>query len=395
MTIAFPFIDVQVNTKGLQPVAVRAPGVLAVVGASGEGSAAANDPRVVGSIAEAAVLFAAVGANGAVTTSTELYEGLRSALLQSPRPSKIYGVKVAGDDYAAGLASLNAADDVTFVAVAGKAAVKPTAGQTVAQASPAVVALKAHVENASADGLKRIGVFAIDPQIAKSTDYMDDVAAAVDTLKSPSLSRLICVAARGATDPSATPDVACAAASAIAGLPVAASTVLKKVAGFSLPLAQQFSPTEIKALSEANIIPIIDPDLIPGQSLHFAEGCMFTGNADLAYIDVVRLLDDVEFRLKAGLIGLIGDARITRSGLLSVVNRAQGILDRLIGPGGIDGSAVMIPVLEVLRIPEASRSPAETQAVADARAQRTVDMLVSVTLGPAVHLLKIELAPRY
>ncbi|MDK1483219.1 hypothetical protein, partial [Sinorhizobium sp. 6-117] len=171
--------------------------------------------------------------------------------------------------------------------------------------------------------------------------------------------------------------------------------VLKSVKGFTLPLAQQFSPTEIKALSTGQVIPIIDPALIPGESLHFAEGCCFTTDATLNYIDVVRLLDDTEFRLKAGLIGMIGDARITKSGLIGVVNRAQGILDRLIGPGGIDGYSVMIPVLEILRVPEDARSPGETQAVAQARADRTVEMLVSITLGPAVHLLNITLQPRF
>lgn len=394
MSIAYPFIDVTIDTKGLQPVAQRAPGVLAVVGASNKGSAAANVPVAVGSIAEAAAAFADVGPTGAVTTSTALFVGLKAALLQSPRPSKIYGVKLDGSDFAAALGALLAADDVTFVAVAGQYAKKPGAGETAADKNPAIKALKDHVEGASADGAKRIGVFAIDPALAKSATYADDVAASVDGLKS-SVSRLVCVAARGADDAGETPDVGCAAASAIAGQPVAASIVLKKVAGFSLPLAQQFGPTEIKALSEAQVIPIIDPTLIPGESLHFAEGCAFTSDASLKYIDVVRLLDDVEYRLKAGLIGMIGDARITRAGLNGVVNRAQGILDRLIGPGGIDGYSVLIPVLEILRVPEASRSAGEAQAVAEARAERVVEMLVSITLGPAVHLLNIALQPRF
>jgi hypothetical protein len=394
MSIAFPFIDVTIDTKGLQPVAQRAPGVLAVVGASDKGTAAVNTPVVVGSIAEAAAAFAEVGADGAVTTSTDLYVGVRAALLQSPRPSKIYGVKVSAADYDGALAALNAVDDITFVAVAGMVAKKPAGGETAAAKNPVIKALKDHVEAASADGLKRIGVFAIDPALAKSATYSADALASVDGLKS-TVSRLICVAARGADDAGSNPDVGCAVASAIAGLPVAASVVLKKVTGFTLPLAQQFSPTEVKALSNGQIIPIIDPALITGESLHFAEGCCFTTDMSLKYVDVIRLLDDTEFRVKAGLIGMIGDARITKSGLIGVVNRTQGILDRLIGPGGIDGYSVMIPVLEVLRVPDPARSPAESQAVAQARADRTVDMLVSITLGPAVHLLNIALQPRF
>ena len=67
MSIAFPFVDVEVDTSGLAPVMRRAPGVLAVVGVSTLGDAPANTPRVVGSLEEAASMFATVDGNGAVT----------------------------------------------------------------------------------------------------------------------------------------------------------------------------------------------------------------------------------------------------------------------------------------------------------------------------------------
>ena len=47
-------------------------------------------------------------------------------------------------------------------------------------------------------------------------------------------------------------------------------------AGIQMPIADQYAPGEIKGLSEEEIIPIIDPALIPGESLHFAEGRAFT-----------------------------------------------------------------------------------------------------------------------
>ena len=114
---AFPFIEVFIDTSQLAPVAQRAPGVIAVVGATGgAGTAPVNVPLVVDTVADAATLFAEV-AGGAVTPNA-LFESLRLALLQDPRPSKIYGVKIAGVDFDAGLAALEAADDVTFVSLA-------------------------------------------------------------------------------------------------------------------------------------------------------------------------------------------------------------------------------------------------------------------------------------
>src|SRR4029453_16827505 len=79
-----------------------APGVIAIVGsADGGGTAPVNVPLVVDTLGDAATLFAAV--SGGVATPNPLYESLRLALLQDPRPSKIYGVKLAGTDFGAGL----------------------------------------------------------------------------------------------------------------------------------------------------------------------------------------------------------------------------------------------------------------------------------------------------
>ncbi len=384
---AYPFVQVRVDTSGLQPVAQRAPGVIAIVGdTSGAGTAAPNTPFRVDTLAQAAELFATVTAG--VVTETPLYRSLQVALLQNPRPSKIYGVRVDSDDYEAALASLDAADDVTFVALAG-VPVEATG------ASAKLSALKAHCENNSAAGQRRIGVAYLDPAIGKSATHVADVVTAASGLKSDT-SRMILVAARGAADgQGGAVDVASAAMAAMAGYAPHISMVLKRVVGFRMPVASQYSPAEINGLSEANIIPIIDPALVMGESLHFAEGRCFTTDANLTFIDVVRTLDDVEFRLKAGLIGLVGDARVTRSGLNAVVTTCEGILEPLERAAVIDGFAIDIPVLRILNLPETARTAGEQQTVADARANRLVDLLVSVTLGPAVHRLVVTLQPRF
>ena len=380
MAIAFPFVEVQIDTSALQPVAQRAPGVLAIVGESNAGAAPADAPLPVADLADAKAKFGA---------ASNLTKALTAALLQDPSPALIYGVKVANGDWAAALTALEAADDVTFVALATAPLRSGAAG-----VNDPIKALKAHCENQSAAGNKRIGVAAIDPAAPKTATYPADCVALAGPFKS-SVSRMVMVAARGAVDDNGTAEVAAAAAAAIAGQPPATSLVLKKVRGFRMPLPGQYSPGEIKALSADGIIPVIDPSLIVGESLHFAEGTTYTTDATLKYIDLVRLLDDVEFRLKAALIGMIGDARISRSGLAAVIRRAEGVLDQVRGSGAITGYAVAIPVYDALLKPEAARSAGEDKLIVDTRADRLVDMTVVIVIGPAVHRLHVALQPRF
>jgi hypothetical protein len=218
---------------------------------------------------------------------------------------------------------------------------------------------------------------------------VDDAKNAVDSLRSDS-SRMIMIGARGATT-----DVATAAAGAIAGYPPEASVVLKRLAGVSMPKEKQYSPSEIKGLSEAGINPIIDPTLIPGTSLHFADGRTFTSNERLLFIDVVRVLDDIDFRLKARLIGAIGDARVTKSGMTLLKARTEGILGPLKQTSVIDDFEITIPVLDILGIPRSAWSPSDSATITDVRANRVVDMYVKVWYGPAVHHLKVNLTMTY
>src|SRR5687767_4140188 len=239
---AFPFIEVRIDTSALTPIAERAPGVIAVVGKTPNGvaggTAAANVPQVVDTAAQVEDLFARVQAG--VVTDTALSRSLKTAMLQDPKPSKIYGVRVAAE-YAPALSALEGADDVTFVSLAEEVSVGAQAG-----ANPAtdLQALKAHVERMSTEGQKRLGVAMIDPGRAKSATYVADAAGAVSALKSSS-SRMVMIAARGVTG-----DAATAAMAAIAGYEPHISTVLKKVRGISVPLESQYGPTEIKGLSE-------------------------------------------------------------------------------------------------------------------------------------------------
>ena len=194
---AFPFIEVKIDTSGLTPIATRSPGVIAIVGKTPDGadggSAALNEPQVIDTLDQAANLFARKVAG--VVTETTLYKSLKTAMLQDPKPSKIYGVRIK-DNYAAGLAALEGLDDVTFVSLAAESDIGVVAAGTNPPTN--LTALKAHVENMSAQGNKRIGVAMVSPATAKSDNYVSDVATALAPLKSDS-SRMVIIAARGAS----------------------------------------------------------------------------------------------------------------------------------------------------------------------------------------------------
>jgi hypothetical protein len=389
MTVAFPFIEVNIDTSGLVPVAERAPGVIAVVGESNVGTAAVGAVVAVDTAADVNTRFG---------TNTRLGQSLKLALLQDPRPSKVYGVKANGSpptpaNYAEALTALEAADDVTFVALANEPV--NIGANTSPAATAAIAPLKAHCETMSTEGQKRIGVTMVNPATKASDDAQKIIDRCVD-LKSSS-SRMVMIAGRGATveGTTAPADAATASMAAFAGYQPQVSLVLKRVRGVRMPVETQFTPSEIRALSEEEIIPIIDPALIPGESLHFAEGRAYTTDTSLLYIDIVRVLDDIDFRLKAGLVGVIGDARITKPGLSAVKARTEGILGPLERAAVIDGFEVTIPVLDILFIPEAARTPADQNIVAEARAERQVDLFVEIELGPATHHLVVHLTPTF
>ncbi len=386
---AFPYITVDIVPPPA-PAAERSPGVIAVVGktpnGANGGSQPVNKPIVVETLSDAANYFAKVNPDGSVAP-TDLYNSLVLAMEQTPKPSKIYGVRVNADDYAAALSSIEGVDDITMVSLANEKTVGTAAANT------GLNALKKHVESVSAQGSRRIGVAMVDSSRVKSNTYvadtLADVATAPNSLKSD-VGRMIMVAARGATQ-----DVATAAMAAIAGYEPQVSVVLKPINGIQIPNGSQYSPSEIMGLAQEGIIPIIDPSLIVGDSLHFGDGRTFSGNATVAYIDFVRVIDDIEFRLKAGLIGAIGDSRITKEGMTSLKVRLEGILGPLQRRAVIDDFQVDIPVLTILSMPESARNTTDNAILVTARQDRNVEVVVTVKYGPAVHRLGVRLVVKF
>ncbi len=386
VTAEFPFIHVTIDTRGLQPLAKRATGNVAVIGdAGGFGTAVPNVPVLVGSEAEARTLFANTNAAGGITNSGRLYASLNTVLQQDPAPSRVFGVATAtvggAPDYASALASVTAAP-VQFVCLAN-------------ETDPAPLELLGdHIESVSAGGDRRIGVAMVDPDLAVAAGetFAANAATEYSALKSDT-GRMILVAARVATAgglPDA--DAAAAVMGTVAGLDVHISILMKQLRGVSIPIERQFGASDIKALAEQFIVPLIDPELIPGAGLFTGSGRAFTTDTSRLYPDIVRTLDHIEFLLKAGLIGSIGDVRIDRLGMQALRAKFDGILQPLLGSRIIAGYSVEIPVLAILEAEEAARTPGQGATLTDARTSRAVEVLMSVTYAGAVHFLDINLA---
>jgi hypothetical protein len=391
-TAEYPYIRVTIDTSGLQPTATRAYGNVAVVGsAGGFGNATANTPMMVGSEAEARRLFANIDpGTGAIvgggSQAGPLYRSLREILLQRPGPSRIYAV--ATDDTGA---NPNWEDALATVATA------PVQFVCLARVTdpPTLALLKTHVEDASNAGAKRIGVAMVNPDLAVPANqtFAQAADAAYGGLKNAD-GRMVLAAAR-ITSTGGVPDtdVAANVMATMAGYRPEVSVLLKQVNGVSIPLPSQFTGTEVAQLAEVAMMPILDPEYIAGEGVFLGSGRSYNPtDPSRLYVDVVRVLDDIEFRLKAGLIGSIGNVRIDRLGMEGLRSKFDAILEPLRSARVIDGYTVDIPVLPVLETEEANRSPGATATLTLTRTSRAVEVLVTVTYAGSVHFLDVRLA---
>jgi hypothetical protein len=304
--------------------------------------------------------------------STDLAAAVAVAFGQSPPPTKIWGVQVAADSPQWDTA-LNqvAALDVQIVVLANT----PLNDAN----EPAIQKLANHVvatSNTGGDGKERIGVAMLDHTLSAT----DASAFNRNQIRSE---RMFLVASKTSGD-----DVAAAAAGVIAGHEPQESMLLKPI---RIGMTGTFTDQDITAFDSKSINWITSPTLIPDHSLFIGEGYTANPSGNKKYIDVVRTLDDVNFRIKAALIQAIGDLRISRSGMRSIVTLVQSVLSPLVAQEVIEDYSVHIPLLVLLDRDQATLSGDEVQQIADRRRSRLVDMTVSVVYAGAIHRLNIEL----
>jgi len=352
---------------------IRGTGNMAIVGVSTAGTA--NTPVQVGSPSDAPGLFGDP-AGSPLTAAIQLAFG------QSPGPSQVWGVPGTGD-FTAALTAVEALD-VQLVVLANQGLdALPGGGGAASAARTAVTNLVNHVVNVSqygSDGKERMGV----AMLAKG---LTDPTVLSGTLANE---RMVYVAHKSDQD------VAAAVAGAIAGWPPNTSMLLKKVAVDNTP----FSYTEIDAINGTETFQsgpagkginwLVHPALIPGSGVYLGEG--YTGDpAGKKYIDIVRTIDDISFKLKARLIRSIGVAQISRSGLRALVLQMEAELDPEVADGVINSYTIVVPILNLLDMPPASLTDQQLQAIHDAEAQRVIQVLITVEYAAAIHRLAITL----
>ncbi|MFL6118351.1 hypothetical protein, partial [Actinophytocola sp.] len=316
--MAVRYVRVNPTVNLFAPV-VRAFGNIAVVG---------RTTSVTAAVAEAVAFTNPDDAKDAVPG--ELGDAIALAFAQTPGPTLVYGVPVASEtpDWAGALAAV-AALNVQLVVLANT----PVTAETTPKDAP-IKLLSDHVaavSNTGSDGMERMGVAMLDKG---KTDPKVIIAN----------ERMVYIAHNSEED------AAAAVAGTIAGYAPSVSLLLKPVHITSAP----FQPADIEVLNGPETSDsgpggkgvnwLTTPALIPGNGVYMGEGYTGDPGHGKKFIDVVRFVDDVSFRLKAQLISSIGNVRITRSGLRALVAQMEAILTPLVDADVLNGFQLVVPV---------------------------------------------------
>ncbi|MEW2175305.1 hypothetical protein AB0890_03085 [Streptomyces sp. NPDC005406] len=306
---------------------------------------------------------------------SDLAAAISIAFRQTPPPTRIWGVQVAygSPDWEKGLKVAKELA-VQIVVLANS-----PLGEQPATDHP-VELLAKHVDtvsNTGGDGKERIGVAMLDPTLT-AAKMKDLNKGAIHT------DRMVLIAHRSAKD-----DVAAAVAGAIAGYEPHVSLLLKPL---SIDMTEFFSVGDIDTLVAKSINWVTSPPLLPGGGLYMGEGLTASPSHNKKYIDIVRTLDDVGFRIKASLIEAIGDLRIDRPGLRTVVTLVQTVLSPLVSKGVIESYDIQIPLLVLLERDRATLTADEVKLISNTRSSRSLDMEVSVVYAGVIHQITVKLS---
>ncbi|WP_063713777.1 hypothetical protein [Amycolatopsis nigrescens] len=309
----------------------------------------------------------------------DLGDAVALAFAQSPGPSSVTAVRVSesSPDWQAALDEV-ARLDVQLVVLANT----PLDDDT-GVPDGALVSLAEHVASVSTtggDGKQRMGVAMLAKDSADPTPVTGVLAS----------ERMVYVAHRSSQD------AAAAVAGTIAGYQPHISMLLKQVNITSEPFSQaeiedlNGTETELSGPAGNGVNWLTSPAIIPGSGVYLGEG--YTGNpGGKKFIDIVRTVDDITFRLNAQLIKTIGNVRIGRSGLRALIAQLEAILGVQVQNGVLNGFEVFVPLLALLDKDPATLTAGEAKRINDAQAQRVVEVMAAIQYAGAVHRLSIAL----
>lgn len=386
--MAVRYITVTPVTKLFKPV-TRAFGDIAIVGDS-TGTGPSKTPIPItnpDSVSHPANTTA--GANGKPVDDTAWFAGdlgasVRKAFEQEPGPTTIWAVRMESAavqpnrDTALANALVEVGKLDVQIVVLANTPLTPTAGRA------AIERLAGHAVTVSrdgGDGKERIGVAMLGKGISSLTFTPTGGGAPQDLITANMVSPRMVLVAHNSSE-----DAAAAVAGAIAGYEPHVSLLLKPL---KLNMDTVFSDSEVDVLNSNRVNWITDPVLMPGKGYYMGEG--YTLGANMPYIDIVRTVDDVSFRLKAALINSIGDLRVSRSGLRALVSQMTAVLEPLKQREVVEGYDVFLPLLVLLDKDPSTLTDVELQQINNAQNSRTVEAIVSVDYAGAIHRLNITL----
>jgi len=350
------FVNINVSTTGLYTTSTRDYGTVAVVGNGGTSN---TTPVKIGSYSEATATF----------STTALGNGVRAALLNGA--SKVWAVDCGTPTLQGVTSALESLEgyDIQVVALAG----------IVETADDAYIsdALCDHVYAAATE---RVGVF----QLGAEED-ITTVPTAITGMLTANKSRMFGIAHNS------TSEVACAVAGLISKLKPWESPLLKGITGVVQTIG--FTNAQIAALETAQINVLVDPIYITGEGYvlgsDFVMGSAVSG---VSFIDTRRVIDDIAYKLKAGLTdpNIIGEVRINKTGLATLINRLSGILQTCVNVGEIEDYNITLPVLNALSKDESSRSTAEALLITTARTSRAISGTVQISYAGVLHTINLD-----
>ena len=194
-------------------------------------------------------------------------------------------------------------------------------------------------------------------------------------------------------------DIAAAAAGVIAGVDPWVSLILKPVSGIGIngdlsdAAVQTYLAPDQSNLTQPHVIPIVHPDFLAGSGPVMGEGFTADGTGQRLYIDIVRTIDDIAFRLKAALTSpqVIGTLRINRPGLRVLASIVRATLNARVAAGEIDAFAVDIPIQALTELDPASLSADQQQQLQQVQNTRSLAFNISATYSGAIHQLMVTL----
>jgi len=195
-------------------------------------------------------------------------------------------------------------------------------------------------------------------------------------------------------------DVAAAAAGVIGGVDPWVSLVVKPVQGITQAGDRDFTDQQLLTLMhpdqvgvvQPKVNPVVHPEFLAGGPV-MGEGFTADGTGQRQYIDIVRTIDDIAFRVKAALTSpqVIGTLRINRPGLRVLSSIMRAMLNARVAEGEIDGYAIDIPIQAIVEKDEKDRTPAETQQLQQVQNSRHLQFNVSLEYSGAMEQLAVTL----